>query len=96
MSSLERERKLTWFTEPKQPVPGHKVKLLYNAQSGSLAYMTPLPSPPTLVLGYNGWIDTQVGTLYYAWLSLPMWHALATSNKVCWLLWWGILRQKAL
>ena len=65
-SSLEREGKLTWFTEPKQPVPGQRVKLLYNAQSGSLAYMTPLPSPPTLVLGYNGWIDTQVGTLIKA------------------------------
>ena len=66
MSSLEREGKLTWFTEPNQPVPGQRVKLLYNAQSGSLAYLTPLPSLPTLVLGYNGWIDTQVGTLFNA------------------------------
>ena len=63
MSSLDREGKLTWFTEPEQPVPGQRVKLLYNAQSGPLTYMTPLPSPPTLVLGYNGWIDTQVGVL---------------------------------
>ncbi len=72
MSSLEREGKLTWFTEPKQPIPGQRVKLLYNAQSGSLAYMTPLPSPPTLVLGYNGWIDTQVGTLLGFYCSCGM------------------------
>ena len=65
VSSLEREGKLTWFTEPKQPVPGQGLKLLYNAQSGPLGYMTPLPSPPTLVLGYNGWADTQVGIRSY-------------------------------
>ena len=46
-------------------MPGQKVKLFYNAQSGSLAHMTPLPSPPTVVLGFNGWIDTQVNSKYF-------------------------------
>ena len=44
-------------------MPGQKIKLFYNAQSGSLAHMTPLPSPPTVVLGFNGWIDTQVSPI---------------------------------
>ena len=49
-------------------MPGQKVKLFYNAQSGSLAHMTPLPSPPTVVLGFNGWIDTQVSpVLFWLW-----------------------------
>ena len=74
MSSLEREGTLTWFTEPKPPVPGQRVQLLYNAQSGPLAYMTPLPSPPTLVLGYNGWIDTQVCTSCSSWLGISACH----------------------
>ena len=60
VSSLERERVLAWFTEPKEPVPGQKVKLFYNAQTGPLSHMSPLPSPPTVVLGYNGWLDTKV------------------------------------
>lgn len=63
VSSLEREGKLAWFTEPKEAVPGQRVKLFYNAQSGSLSHMAPLPSPPTLVLGYNGWLDTQASVL---------------------------------
>ena len=61
VSSLERDGKLAWFTEPKELVPGQKVRLLYNAQSGCLSNMTPLPSPPTVILGFNGWLDTQVG-----------------------------------
>ena len=60
LSSLQRDGKLAWFSEPKEPMPGQEVRLFYNAQSGSLAHMTPLPSPPTVVLGFNGWIDTQV------------------------------------
>lgn len=75
MSSLEREGRLTWFTEPGQPVPGQRVRLLYNAQSGPLAYMTPLPSPPTLVLGYNEWSDTQVRPPCSSWPESSLCHA---------------------
>ena len=61
VSSLERDGLLAWFTEPQEPVPGQNVKLFYNAQTGPLSHMSPLPSPPTVVLGYNGWLDTKVG-----------------------------------
>ncbi len=61
MARLERTPgQVAWFTEPEGLMPGKRAKLLYNATAGPLAFMAPLPTAPSIVLGHNGWLDTQV------------------------------------
>ena len=61
MSRLERPGgQVAWLTEPPVLQGGQRAQLLYNAQAGPLSFMCPLPSPPTVILGHNGWLDTQV------------------------------------
>lgn len=61
MSRLERPgSQVAWLTEPPVLQGGQRARLLYNAQAGPLGFMCPLPSPPTVILGHNGWLDTQV------------------------------------
>ncbi|CAL8465412.1 g4948 [Coccomyxa elongata] len=60
VARLERSPgQVAWFTEPEGLMPGKRAKLLYNASAGPLAFMAPLPSAPSILLGHNGWLDTQ-------------------------------------
>lgn len=64
VSKLERlDGQVAWYTEPAELLPGRKAKLFYNAQAGPLAFMAPLPSAPSVILGHNGWLDSQVSFL---------------------------------
>jgi hypothetical protein len=61
VSRLERTPGLVaWCTDPEKLVPGKRAKLFYNASAGPLAFMAPLPTPPSIIIGHNGWLDTQV------------------------------------
>ncbi len=63
MSRLQREgAEVAWFTEPAELVPGQCARLLYNVRAGPLGFMSPLPSAPAVIIGHNGWLDSQVGT----------------------------------
>jgi hypothetical protein len=61
LNEMQRQDgQIAWCTEPKDLIPGKRAKLLYNAQTGPLSFMAPLPSAPSVILGHNGWLDTQV------------------------------------
>ena len=67
VSQLERPGGLVaWLTTPTVLQGGQRARLLYNAQAGPLGFMCPLPSPPTVILGHNGWLDTQVPAALFA------------------------------
>lgn len=60
VARLERAGgQLAWCTRPEALQAGQRAQLLYNCAAGPLGFMAPLPSPPTLILGHNGWLDTQ-------------------------------------